>query len=389
MPWCSRHTVRGSALLIILCLGWTATALGLDHVTLRHDGQTIKVEGRVLVTAEDGGMLVQRRDGILWEVQPDVLVKHTRDDGVPFEPLSADELVERLLPELPAGFQVHRTKRYVILYNTSPAYAKWCGSLFERLYKAFTGFWTGMGIELSEPELPLVAIVFADKQSFVDFSRAEVGDAIETIIGYYNLRTNRMVMYDVTGIEAFNPYPNRISTAAQINRVLAQPKALETVATIVHEATHQIAFNCGLQTRYSDCPLWVSEGIAVFFETPDLRSRRGWRGVGDPNWVRLERFRDYLRRRPANSLVTLLSDDTRLANTATSEDAYAEAWALTYFLINVKQYRDRYLSYLRSISRTVAGGPPDGETRLKHFRQAFGDLEALEADFVRYLTRLR
>jgi len=56
-----------------------------------------------------------------------------------------------------------------------------------------------------------------------------------------------------------------VSTGAQIKQILAQPDALQTVSTIVHEATHQIAFNCGLHTRLSDCPVWFSEGIAMYF----------------------------------------------------------------------------------------------------------------------------
>ena len=45
------------------------------------------------------------------------------------------------------------------------------------------------------------------------------------------------------------------------------------MATIVHEATHQIAFNCGMQQRYADIPLWLCEGMAVYFEAPDLASK--------------------------------------------------------------------------------------------------------------------
>jgi len=232
------------------------------------------VEGRLLETAQDGGLLVQARDGVLWAVQPDELVEHTSDDA-PFQPLSADELAGQLLAELPQGFEVQPTKNYVILYNTSRAYALWCGSLFERLYMAFTGFWTNRGFELSEPEFPLVAIVFADKRSFVDFARAEAGDAAEAIIGYYSLRTNRMAMYDLTGIELLNKYGSSRRTSSRISQFLSRPDAPQTVATIVHEATHQIAFNCGLHTRYSDCPMWFSEGIALYFETPD---RRVWIG---------------------------------------------------------------------------------------------------------------
>ena len=384
MQLANRRITR-ALILPVLWLGWCGSALGLQRVTLRREGQTISVEGRLLETAQDGGLLVQARDGILWAVQPDELVEHTSDD-VPFQPLSADELAQQLLAELPPGFEVQPTKNYVILYNTSRAYALWCGSLFERLYRAFTGFWTNRGFELSEPEFPLVAIVFADKRSFVDFSQAEAGDAAEAIIGYYSLRTNRMVLYDLTGIESLNKHSGGRRTSSQISQFLSRPDAPQTVATIVHEATHQIAFNCGLHTRYSDCPMWFSEGIAVYFETPDLGSRRGWRGIGDPNWPRLDRFRGYLRRRPPDSLVTLISDDTRLKSTETGQDAYAEAWALTYFLI--KRYPDEYVEYLKLLSQKRPLFYDDAETRLREFKAAFGDdLEKLDAELVRSATR--
>jgi hypothetical protein len=77
----------------------------------------------------------------------------------------------------------------------------------------------------------------------------------------------------------------------EINEMLSQPAAVPLVATIVHEATHQIAFNCGLQQRYADIPLWLCEGMAVYFEAPDLTSTRGWRGIGRVNYPRLETFR--------------------------------------------------------------------------------------------------
>ena len=83
------------------------------------------------------------------------------------------------------------------------------------------------------------------------------------------------------------------SSAAHINQVLSQPAAERTVATIVHEATHQLAYNTGLQTRYAGNPMWVSEGIAVYFETPDLDSARGWRYIGAINRLHLNHFREY------------------------------------------------------------------------------------------------
>ena len=378
------------ALLTILCVGVADSAPALDHVVLRRDDKQIYVDGRLLVTAQDGGLLVQARDGVLWAVPPEQQVKHTSDQ-VPFKPLSRDEMSRRMLAELPRGFETHKTANYLIFYNTSRAYAQWCGSLFEGLYRAFANYWTRRGVKLSEPEFPLVAIVFANQRSYIEFSKSELGDAAGSIIGHFSLRTNWMLMYDLTGMEALSRFGNGRGTAAQINRILARPEAQRTVATLVHEATHQIAFNRGLHVRYSDCPVWFSEGIAILFEAPDLGSRKGWSGIGGVklrvNWPRLRQFRQYLGRRPADSLQTLIADDKRFHDTKQSLDAYAEAWALTYYLM--QRHPDQYVTYLKMLSEKkplLQDGP---EGRLKEFEQAFGDLKPLDASLLRYMATVR
>jgi len=325
------------------------------------------------------------RDGELWAVQPDELVAR-RSDDVPFKPLTRQELSADLLRRLPGGFDVHETTHYLILHNTSRAYAQWCGSLFERLYMAFTNYWSRKGFDLREPELPLVAVVFADQASYAQNAQAEVGEAAKAMIGYFNLQTNRMVMYDLTGVEAAGGN-GRIGSSAQISRILAQPEAERTVATVVHEATHQIAFNCGLHTRYSDCPLWFSEGIAVYFETPDLSSSKGWRSIGAVNRRQLAQFQQYLARRPDNSLATLIADDSRFRDVKQSADAYSEAWALTYFLI--RQSPKQYVAYLKTLSAKQPMIWDSPETRLAEFEKAFGDLKRLDSELVRYFQRLR
>jgi hypothetical protein len=347
----------------------------------------MQVEGRLLVTAQDGGVLLAARDGVLWAVTPDELVQ-TRSDPTPFKPLTANEMSAKLLAELPKGFDRHQTAHYLILYNTSRAYAEWCGSLFEQLHRAFTNYWTRKGFQLAQPEFPLVAIVFADRQSYAEYARPEIGDASSSIIGYFSLRTNRMAMYDLTGIQTLTRTMDRQSSAAQIQRILAQPAAERIVATIVHEATHQIAFNCGLHTRYSDCPLWFSEGIAVYFETPDLASSRGWRNIGAINPTRLAQFQSYLPKRPPDSLLMLIRDDERLRDPDQSLDAYAEAWALTYFLI--RQYPRQYVEYLKMLSEKKPLLWDEPENRIQQFKAAFGEnLQALDTEFLRYMAKVR
>lgn len=374
------------ALLLAACTTFSAQAENVERVVFQRNGQEQAVEGRLLLTAQDGGVLLMTPDGVLWAVPPDQQVSRAAE-AKPFTPLSANELGAKLLAELPPGFELYQTANYLICHDTSKAYAQWCGSLFERLYLAFTNYWRRRGFEIRQPEFPLVAIVFADRDAYVRYSRDEVGDAIESIIGYYSLRSNRMVMYDLTGSQSAGRASRGGSSAAQINALLRQPAASRQVATIVHEATHQIAFNCGLHTRYSDCPRWFSEGIAVYFETPDLASARGWRGVGEVNLDRLAQFRQYLRRRPAMSLETLLRDDQRFLDANQALNAYAEAWSLTYFLLH--RYPDKYINYLRVLSEKsplVQDGP---ERRLLEFREIFGELRDLDAEFARYIERLR
>jgi hypothetical protein len=372
------------AVLPAFCLTVISPASAMDHVTLRRDGKTMEVAGKVLVTAQDGGMLLLARDGVLWLIPPDEQVEH-KSDAKPFTPLGREEITRQLLAELPPGFQEFTTTHYLIFYNTSPEYARWCGSLFERLYKAFTNCWSRNRFELTEPEFPLVAIVFADRSSYLHFSRPELGEAGQSIIGYFGLISNRMTMYDLTGVAAHGH--GRMGTTAQINEILSQPEALRTVSTIVHEATHQIAFNCGLHTRLSDCPRWFSEGIAMYFETPDLRSAKGWGGIGNVNRPRLEQFQQSLADRAANSLETLLRDDKRFADPKRALNAYAEAWALTYFLIH--KHPKEYVAYLRLLSAKKPLLQDSAEERLDEFRRIFGDPAKLNAEFVRYMVRAR
>ena len=374
-------------LLLVILLAAATPAGAVDHVVFEREGRQMRASGKLLVTAEDGGLLLLAEDGALWAVEPSELLEHTSDPR-PFQPLSADQLSERLLEELPDGFQIYTTVNYVICYNTSRAYAQWCGALFERLYRAKINFWSRKGLDAHDPELPLVALVFGDAASYRSFSEQELGDAVDSIVGYYSLRSNRITMYDLTGVESLRRSGSRRTTADQINQMLSQPAAAPMVATIIHEATHQIAFNCGLQTRYSDVPVWLSEGLAVYFETPDLQSSNGWRGIGEVNRPRLITFLRNLPRRPEGSLISLIADDRRMRDVRTAADAYAEAWALNYYLI--RHQPDKFVAYLEMLSEKPRLVWDDPATRLAEFRRFFGeDLAALDADFVRQMQRVR
>jgi len=381
--WAAKPIWWGAALV------WSflaAPGYALEHVTFEREGREQRLAGRVLVTAADGGLLLQTADGVLWSILPEELQEHTQDDE-PFVPMTGEEIGRRLLADLPDGFRIYQTPHYVICYNTSHAYAQWCGSLLERLYQAFITYWDKAGFTLHAPEFPLVACVFADRASYELQTQRELGHLSSQIIGYYSFQTNRVTMYDLTGIEALRTLKGRRGSVAQINLMLSRPEAEQAVATVIHEATHQIAFNSGFQTRYADIPLWVSEGIATYFESPDLKSQKGWRTLGRVNRMRLARFRQFAAHRPAGSLTSLVADDRRLRDPRQAEDAYAESWALTYYLLKHRgeDFR-RYLAMLSQKPPMVWDTPAQ---RLREFEEYLGATpDELEGDLLRFIGRL-
>ena len=216
------------ALLVLLSLAVTSQAAGaLDHISYQQDGKPVRLSGKVLTEAHNGGLLVQDREGVLFAVQPQQLVSRTRDD-TPFSFLPAEELQVRLLEQLPAGFRVHTTVHYLICYNTSPVYAKWCGALYERLFQAFCNYWERRGLKLKEPEHPLVALIFADQASYEGYARTELGEAAASVVGFYSLRTNRVTTFDLTGTKGLQGSVRRFTSTAQINGLLMQPDAERT-----------------------------------------------------------------------------------------------------------------------------------------------------------------
>jgi hypothetical protein len=314
-----------------------------------------------------------------------VVSRSTEDKA--FAPATSEEMAQRLLADLPAGFRTHTTPHYVICYNTSREYAEWTSALFERLYRAFTNYWQREGLALREPEFPLVVMVYADRATYQQAGRDELAGDAGSIIGYYSLQTNRVSMYDLTGAESLRDPARRRGSLKEINQMLAQPLALPLVATVVHEATHQIAFNCGLQTRFADNPLWLCEGMAVYFETPDLSSSRGWRGIGKVNYMRLDTFERNLPNWTPGRLTKLLATDELFRDGRTAPVAYADAWALNYYLIKYRS--DEYAEYLKMLAEKPPLTEDTPAERLAEFREHFGDLERLENDFLRQMSRVK
>ncbi len=364
-------------------------AFSLEHVTvvLEPGDKPKKLSGQAVVEAQDGGMLLKSADGGL-HLLPAETIRSRKTDSKPLVMLTREQLTEHVLAELPPGFRVHDSKNYIVCYNTTRTYAEWSSSLLERLQRAFIAYWEKRGCKVKAPEQPLVVLVFSDKASYAEYSRAELGATVGNVIGYYSPHTNRTVMYDLTGMQAVRREGSSRGSLHDITDLLSQPEAEPLVATIVHEATHQISFNCGLQTRLVANPLWLSEGLATFFETPDLASSRSWSGIGNVNYTRFDRYLDNHDAGRVASLARMIGDDQMFRDPETAVDSYAQAWAWNYFLIRWKP--KEYATYLKMLADKPLLVDDDPKKRLAEFRKHFGtDLEALEAEFYRRMDRVK
>lgn len=378
---CGRRLLCGA---LIVASSFPASAV--ERVQTTSDGQRSELVGEILIEGSAGGLLLKTADGAIHRLPSDRITARSSDDAE-LEMYDEEQLAERLLQELPPGFQVHQSKHYVVCYNTTRTYAKWCSSLLERLQTAFLGYWKKRGANVHEPTDPLVVLVFANQQTYARHAKRELGDAVGNVIGYYSFASNRIVMYDLTGMQALKRAGGRRGSLRDISELLSVPAAEPLVATIVHEATHQISFNCGLQTREVDNPLWLSEGLAEFFETPDLSSSRSWSGVGKVNYSRWDRFRENYNSGRVFSLEQMIADDELFRDPKTAVDGYAQTWAWNYFLIRTQP--KQYVAYLQAIAAKPLLRQDERRQRIADFQEHFGDdLNKLEANFHRFMSRL-
>ena len=363
-------------------------AVAAKHIEiLFEDHERRALRGELVTQNPRYGMLIQTPDGELVALSPSTAIAKIVSLDEPMKPTSTNEIVEKTLGLLPAGAKSITTEHFVICYDTSETYARWNANLYEKMFKGLMRFWKEKGLDLQAPRFPLVALIFRDKDGYVEYSKRDFQGAEHTY-GYYTQTTNRLATFDLTGIEGVLPPGVKLQREELLGEIFSRPEAERQIATILHEACHQIAFNTGLQTRLGDNPLWLSEGLATFFESADPRSSTGWAGAGRLNAYNLQQLRFYYRDRPGDSLTSLLTQDDRFRKGDTSAAAYGESWGLTFYLIK-KKPKD-FVSYLKKLRQRPPGNPSDAKQRLEDFQDSFGpDLDKLDKEFGRMIAGLR
>jgi hypothetical protein len=355
-----------------------------DHFVYETPDGRQSVEGQ-LVARTDAEILFVSRDGRMHLVASNRAVQLQEGDKP--QPFTKEEMIGQLRREFGGGFRIFHTNHYVVCYNCDSDFARSCGSLFERLHRAFTNYFLKAGFEVKASEYPLVAVVFGEERDFLTYASRELGeDMARNVIGYYSFLTNRMVLYDMQAHAAHHGLGNVGRKVPPAQRGI-HSLAAANIATVVHEATHQLAYNCGFHQRFSDNPLWVAEGMAMFVEAPDAAALN-WTRIGEINKPRLDLFRK--RHFGSNAVPVeigpLIKSDDLLRGKDTALEAYSDAWALTFFLI--RTHREQFFQYLKSLAKKRPLDQDTPEQRLADFQAIFGELQPLQDEFVRYMRAL-
>lgn len=257
-------------------------------------------------------------------------------------------------------------------------------ALFEQIYRDVEQFYRVRGFNVAKPDVPLVAVVFASRREFLSYCVRDRVPPSPGLQGYYSLISNRVALFDNIG--SFRSAASDMSTGPAV--VALSGVTGQTASTIVHEAIHQVGYNIGIHTRLGETPLWIVEGMATVLEPSKMRNRRSRQAsVHRINRERFDWFQNrYRPGRTGDSLARLIASDNSFR--VQTLDAYSEAWALTFFLLENPARRKNLATYLHNLSRRETTKKYSAKERLADFQSVFGDMARLEVEFLRYMDRL-
>jgi hypothetical protein len=358
-------------------------------------------QGKVVARSADEVWLMERNGHLRTLKVPDITSFRKLADS--FRPLSTGDQRDQLRRELGSGFDIVGTGHYLVAGPSGVVgnYAE----IFEDQYRAVFTHFSIRGLDVRQPEFPLVAIIFPDAASFSKYALQDKIIARPGLKGYYIQSSNRVALFHESARKRADlrprvTLPGFSEPIAFLDECPVTPESLfshaswgntegDLESTMIHETTHQVAFNIGIHPRVGNInPRWVVEGLATAFETPGMRSTSLANTPGAKlNQMRLAGFREFAKqRRQPKSLATFVQSDKSFG--ANVLDGYAQAWALSFFLIETRP--SEYARYIKLIAARPPLEPYEDEQRLADFKSAFGnDLTLLDAKFLRFIEEAR
>ena len=350
---------------LLLLLGFlTHAPIMWGNGTIRLDVKGRRIEGSPL-SWTNNNMHLLARDGALWSFNP-AHARNMQKVSSRFHSYSFAEMRSELYQEFGKRFDVSGTGHYLIVHPKGDR-DRWA-SRFENFYRSFVHYCRSRGIQTQSPPFPMVAVVFHKRQDFDRFVSADGVSITRRLLGYYSSTSNRILLYD--------------AGAGKSNTRQWQANS----ETILHEAAHQSAFNTGVHSRFGSTPRWLAEGLGTLFEAKGVWDSRKYPQRTDRvNRGRLATFRRHLANQSVGVIAKIVADDDLFRSN--SDHAYAESWALTFFLTETEP--QKYKQFLQKTASRKPFTNYHSFEREKDFTDVFGkDLTMLNARLERFIKTL-
>ena len=368
--------------VLAVLTAFTCQAAENEALVEVRDGKTVTT-GRLLAKDKERAILLDRTGRLHDLTLGSVKLEETSRN---FQSLSVMELRNQLSREFSKELEIGSTRHYLVLASAGRAseYAK----VFEEQYSTLQRYFKLRGFNLTDPQFPLVAVVFPSQKQFTEYAREEGSKTMANMQGYYSPRSNRVALFESNeksvAVSMIDPL-----TPAERQMPMFGVTGTELKATMIHEATHQIAYNIGLHSRTGETPRWVVEGMATAFEPDGMRSSL----VGSQPYQRINRdrylvFQNFVKsgRRPAKSLRSFIESDALYETSVL--DFYAQSWALTFFLVETRPRN--YSAYLKRIATRDPFALYSAKERLADFKETISvDVDSLDSQFVKFIDGLK
>ena len=310
------------------------------------------------------GLVMTRRNGRIAILKPQE-IKSIKEVDDTFYPKSFDQMRVKLQQEFGSKYTVSTTPHFLVVHPKG-GYEKWALP-FEQLFVRFEAYFKSRGMNLKDPEFPMVAVVLRTRNEFNQIAKTH--SMASNVIGYYSFHSNRLIAY-----QQKMPWLNESQNWA------------DTMNTIIHEATHQTASNTGVHSRLGINPRWLSEGLATMFEARGVNNYFKYPEFEDRiNWERLHSLRKlYEDGKVKGTVEKLVTSDSLFRHDPTR--AYAVSWALSLYLAERNPHR--YVQYIESLQQNEMTSSNSSSRRQKHFYKAFGDPAGIEAGMRSFIDRM-
>jgi len=333
-----------------------ARAKGPANFMMSAQVQGKLLEGQPLFW-DQRDMCLLSRDGAM-HVFRNKAAKNARKIDRNFYPYKSSEMKRLIREEFGHSFEVSSSEHFVVVHPKGRQ--KWAERM-EALYRTFMSSMRVRGITTTQPRVIMVAVIFRNRGDYYSYFAKKGKTLSSTTLGHYEEGSNRVYLFEESGSK-------------------------ENVDTVIHEATHQTAFNVGAHQRLTEQPSWLVEGLAMMYETPGMREAWSIQSRSSRiNRSRLDHFQEYLERRPKDALLRLVATDQPFRTAAL--DAYAEAWMLSFYLFETRSH-----DYSRYLARVAARAPfsaYSARARVADFMSAFGnDLGVLDNQLLRFVDEL-